>query len=77
MTMTLDSEKQLLANLPDIKNEIAEVFEHYYNATGDSYVYAEQFLDAWLNMQKEEAKIILYRKVQAKYAFLASQKKDV
>jgi hypothetical protein len=77
MVMTSDSEKQMLIGSPDITKEISEVFERYYIDTGSSYKYAESFLDAWLNMQKEEAKIILYRKIQAKDAFLSSQKKDV
>jgi hypothetical protein len=75
--MTLDSGKQLLADLPDIKIEIAEVFERYYKATGD-LAYAEPFLDAWLNIQKEEGKVILYRKLQSesKAASLALQRTD-
>lgn len=61
-----DKLMEAFEGLPDITKEISEAFGHYDNAVGGFKPYAEAFLDAWLNMQKEEGIGLYYKSKLAK-----------
>lgn len=60
--------------LPDIRESISEVMRHFEDALNDKYDAsedAEKFLDAWLQMQKQQGLRLFWRRRQSESSNLS------
>jgi len=64
MVSEVVTKNELLKGLPDISQEVKDVFEGYFEACGQDVENAKPFLDAWLNMQKEQGINLFYRQLE-------------
>ena len=73
MVTTFASKGKLPSKLPDISQEIKEVFGKYFEATEDDRECADLFLKAWLNMQTRNG-IGLYMEERCATSRISSKK---
>jgi hypothetical protein len=65
MTIELETKKLTISELPDITDEISEAIEKCEKSLNETYGYCDEamlFVDAWLQTQKNKARISLAHK---------------